>query len=141
MSLTDSASYVHGGPSLESDDDRDDVDSLPSSTDSASPESEDESDAERQWHESLQQLELLLTMVLVPYLGKYFGRKCAYWGEWHSHLMQPCGCPPSGPPRLIRRLQAGPSGWNGAILSKSCTPTKGPSRLLEPSKQPHHCEQ
>ena len=21
-------------------------------------------------------------MVLVPYAGKYFGRKCAYWGEW-----------------------------------------------------------
>jgi len=29
----------------------------------------------------LQQLELLLTMVVVPYVGKYFGRKCAYWGE------------------------------------------------------------
>ena len=61
------------------------VDDLPSSsagsTTSVSP-SEDEalSDAEREWRESLQQLELLLTMVLVPYLGKYFGRKCAYWG-------------------------------------------------------------
>ncbi|KAJ9619822.1 hypothetical protein H2203_008093 [Taxawa tesnikishii (nom. ined.)] len=48
---------------------------------------EAESDAEREWRESLQQLELLLTMVLVPYLGKYFGRKAAYWGwarfmEW-----------------------------------------------------------
>jgi hypothetical protein len=21
-------------------------------------------------------------MVIVPYLGKYFGRRCAYWGEW-----------------------------------------------------------
>jgi hypothetical protein len=46
-----------------------------------SPSEEEElSDAEREWRESLQQLELLLTMVLVPYLGKYFGRKCAYWG-------------------------------------------------------------
>ncbi|KAK5164756.1 uncharacterized protein LTR77_009419 [Saxophila tyrrhenica] len=68
------------------------VDSLPSSSagssTSASPsEDEEMSDAEREWRESLQQLELLLTMVLVPYLGKYFGRKCAYWGwakfmEW-----------------------------------------------------------
>ena len=40
-----------------------------------------ESDAEREWKESVQQLELLLSMVLVPYLGKYFGRKFAYWGE------------------------------------------------------------
>jgi hypothetical protein len=47
-----------------------------------SPSEEEElSDAEREWHESLQQIELLLTMVLVPYLGKYFGRKCAYWGR------------------------------------------------------------
>lgn len=62
------------------------VDSLPSSSagssTSVSPsEDDDYSDAEREWKESLQQLELLLTMVLVPYLGKYFGRKAAYWGE------------------------------------------------------------
>lgn len=61
------------------------VDSLPSSsagsTTSVSPSLDEEiSDAEREWRESLQQLELLLTMVLVPYLGKYFGRKCAYYG-------------------------------------------------------------
>jgi hypothetical protein len=61
------------------------VDDLPSSsagsTTSVSPSEEEAlSDAEREWRESLQQLELLLTMVLVPYLGKYFGRKCAYWG-------------------------------------------------------------
>ena len=64
----------------------DEVDSLPSSDagsdTSMSPSEEEElSDAEREWRESLQQLELLLTMVLVPYLGKYFGRKCAYWGK------------------------------------------------------------
>jgi hypothetical protein len=62
----------------------DDLDSLPStsaSTTSISPSEEEwQSDAEREWKESLQQLELLLTMVLVPYLGKYFGRKAAYWG-------------------------------------------------------------
>jgi len=63
----------------------DDLDSLPStsaSTTSISPSEEEwQSDAEREWKESLQQLELLLTMVLVPYLGKYFGRKAAYWGQ------------------------------------------------------------
>jgi hypothetical protein len=66
----------------------DDVDSLPSSpTSSSADDDEYISDAEREWRESLQQMELLLTMVLVPYVGKYFGRKCAYWGwakfmEW-----------------------------------------------------------
>ncbi|KAF2719694.1 hypothetical protein K431DRAFT_304976 [Polychaeton citri CBS 116435] len=68
------------------------VDSLPSSSASStsvspSDDDYDYSDAEREWRESLQQLELLLTMVLVPYVGKYFGRRCAYWGwakfmEW-----------------------------------------------------------
>ena len=62
------------------------VDSLPSSSDASTTsvtpsEEEAYSDAEREWRESLQQLELLLTMVLVPYLGKYFGRRCAYWGK------------------------------------------------------------
>ncbi|KAI9823169.1 MAG: hypothetical protein M1832_002612 [Thelocarpon impressellum] len=59
------------------------IDSLPSSPSTASFASST-SDAERQWHESLQQLELLLTMVLVPYLGKYFGRRFAYygWAKW-----------------------------------------------------------
>lgn len=63
----------------------DELDSLPDSASSDDIDDDDEdvgeSDAEKEWKESLQQLELLLTMVLVPYMGKYFGRKCAYWGE------------------------------------------------------------
>jgi hypothetical protein len=42
------------------------------------------SDAEREWRESLQQMELLLTMVMVPYIGKYFGRKFAYYGASYT---------------------------------------------------------
>ena len=64
----------------------DDIDSLPESqTDSddvtVSESDYGESDAEKEWKESLQQLELLLSMVIVPYMGKYFGRKFAYWGK------------------------------------------------------------
>ena len=70
---------------LPNDSDSDEFDSLPSSADSSTEADEAEevsdSDAEREWKESLQQLELLLTMVLVPYVGKYLGRRCAYWGE------------------------------------------------------------
>jgi hypothetical protein len=28
----------------------------------------------------MRQLELLLTMVIIPFVGKMLGRKCAYWG-------------------------------------------------------------
>jgi len=66
----------------------DDLDSLPDSASSDDIDDSDdreleveESDAEKEWQESVQQLELLLTIFLVPYVGKYFGRKCAYWGE------------------------------------------------------------
>jgi hypothetical protein len=64
--------------------DSDEIDSLPSTDTHSSLDDDEEldSDAEREWRESLQQIELLLTMVVVPYLGKYFGRKCAYWGTY-----------------------------------------------------------
>ncbi|EWC48872.1 hypothetical protein DRE_00177 [Drechslerella stenobrocha 248] len=44
-----------------------------------SEETEQESDAELEWQESLKQLELLLTMVIVPFAGKWLGRRCAFW--------------------------------------------------------------
>ncbi len=69
-------------PSNTDNGDLEEVDSLPSTEtdDSIDEDHPGESDAEREWRESLQQIELLLTMVLVPYLGRYFGRKAAYWG-------------------------------------------------------------
>ncbi|KAJ5114981.1 hypothetical protein NUU61_000740 [Penicillium alfredii] len=68
----------------------DEIASLPSESTTASDLetlSDDYSDAEAEWRESIEQLELLLTMVLVPFIGKYLGRKCAYLGwtrfmEW-----------------------------------------------------------
>lgn len=39
----------------------------------------DESDAELEWQESIKQLEMLLTMVVVPFAGKWLGRRCAFW--------------------------------------------------------------
>ncbi|KAF7714236.1 Uncharacterized protein PECH_000046 [Penicillium ucsense] len=67
----------------------DDVASLPSvSTSDSDMEtlSDDYSDAEAEWRESIEQLELMLTMVLVPFVGKYLGRRCAYW-SW-TRFMQ-----------------------------------------------------
>lgn len=78
-----SSTFMVDLPTPESDD----VDSLPESGETSSTASEQDlysRDAEREWKESLQQLELLLTMVLIPYFGKYFGRKLAYYGETYS---------------------------------------------------------
>jgi Mitochondrial import 2 len=76
-------------------DSEDDVDSLPESEPdsddvSISDSDYDDSDADRQWKESLEQLELLLSMVIVPYAGKYFGRKFAFWGTKLNTTFSPC---------------------------------------------------
>lgn len=77
----------------------DDLDSLPSiSSDLLSSEaSESPSDAQKEWEESLEQIQLLLTMVVVPFAGKYLGRKFAYWSRLAP---QP---PPSFVPGRMRR--------------------------------------
>ncbi|KAL6798505.1 hypothetical protein J3E68DRAFT_399970 [Trichoderma sp. SZMC 28012] len=63
-------------------DDKDDVDSLPSES-TSDLYSEADSEAQAEWDRSLEQLQLLLTMILVPWMGKLFGRKFAYWSELH----------------------------------------------------------
>ncbi|PGG96123.1 hypothetical protein AJ79_09720 [Helicocarpus griseus UAMH5409] len=91
-SQSPSASYMLASR-LNSYSDEDEVASLPSVSASDSSlegdfsDGDDESDAEREWRESIQQLELLLTMVIIPFVGKFLGRKSAYWGwgkmmEW-----------------------------------------------------------
>jgi hypothetical protein len=80
VNMSASDSYVFQDAPPESSNDQDEVDSLPSSIVSSDLDDEHgDSDAQKEWEASLQQLELLITMVVVPYIGKYFGRKCAYW--------------------------------------------------------------
>jgi len=79
--MSTSDSYIIQDAMAESSNDQDDLDSLPSSIDSSDLDSEESSDAQKEWEESLQQLELILTMVIIPYAGKYFGRKFAYYSE------------------------------------------------------------
>ena len=87
--MSTSSSYIlppHPHPASENSDDE--IDSLPSSIASSElgsnsdDDDERESDAEREWEDSLRQLELVLTMVVLPYAGKYLGRRFAYWGEF-----------------------------------------------------------
>jgi hypothetical protein len=101
----------------------DEIDSLPSSSTSSSADDDEYlSDADREWKESLQQLELLLTMVMVPYLGKYFGRKAAYWGTSYSRYGRYIVI------RALTEMQGGPSSWSGSTLSKSSSPIRRRSK-------------
>lgn len=80
MSLSDSFSDAPAS-------DHDEIDSLPS-TSTESFISEDDYDAQREWEQSLEQLQLLLTMIIVPFAGKYFGRKFAYWSMVPRYLLR-----------------------------------------------------
>ena len=70
--------------------DNDDLDSLPSISssilDSDSDSEADLSDAQKEWEASLEQLQLLLSMIIMPFAGKFLGRKFAYWSgfPWSS---------------------------------------------------------
>lgn len=70
---------------LSPEDEKDDVDSLPS-TSTSDLYSEADSDAQAEWERSLDQLQLLLTMMIIPFAGKYFGRKFAFWSEYSYGL-------------------------------------------------------
>lgn len=95
MSLSDSFAIPDVSAALDRDDD---IDSLPSSS-TESFESDDDFDAQKEWETSLEQLQLLLTMIVVPFVGKYFGRKFAYWSTSSSSVLD-----------HARVLDAGPKG-------------------------------
>jgi len=67
-----------------SDEKSDDVDSLPSIS-TGDIYSDTDSEAQEEWERSLEQLQLLLTMMVIPFVGKYFGRKFAYW-SWGRYM-------------------------------------------------------
>jgi len=43
------------------------------------------SDADQEWDESLQQLQLTVNMILLPFLGKWVGRRFAYY-VWSRYM-------------------------------------------------------
>ncbi|KAK3370313.1 hypothetical protein B0H63DRAFT_486769 [Podospora didyma] len=86
MSSSASESFVvwdAAAPS--SDSNNDDTESLASISSSVLSSDSADSDAQREWEASLEQLQLLLTMVIVPFAGKYLGRKFAYW-SWAKYM-------------------------------------------------------
>lgn len=44
------------------------------------------SDAQEQWEESLRQLEQLVSFVLIPLIGKFFGRRAAFFREYDGRI-------------------------------------------------------
>jgi hypothetical protein len=40
--------------------------------------------AQQEWEESLEQLAQIVSIVLLPFLGKWLGRRWSYWGETPS---------------------------------------------------------
>ncbi len=106
MSLSDSFAIPDVSGS-----DLDDVDSLPSTSTEDFDSDEEYEDAQREWETSIQQLELLLTMIIIPFAGKYFGRKFAYWSMSSHHSSRAClGSDNSS--------QAGQDTWSGYITSR-----------------------
>ena len=58
-----------------------DTDSL---SDSSLDSDEDALLAQQEWEESVEQLQKLFSLVLLPMAGKYFGRSFSYWSESRS---------------------------------------------------------
>jgi hypothetical protein len=88
MADTSDSLFELTDPVLSEKYDNDDLDSLPSiSTDEIYSDDEDyDDDAQAEWERSLEQVQMLLTMVIVPFVGKYFGRKFAYWSKFRPIL-------------------------------------------------------
>jgi len=66
---------------------------LSSSTSEASYDSDEEDLrlAQKEWEESLEQLQQLMSVVLLPFLGKWLGRRWSQWGA--SSVMIICNAP------------------------------------------------
>ena len=132
--MSTSDSYVLSDVSPPTEDD--DVDSLPSvssgmlSSDDDT-DSEYESDAQKEWERSLDQLQLLLTMVLVPFVGKYLGRKFAYWSEYPFVDALPFMQMAFGTIADLGTLQAGRATWSGRMTSRSGSRVRRHSTLQE----------
>jgi hypothetical protein len=61
------------------------LDSLPSSDASSDGDSEADREAQAEWERSIQQLQSLAGLVLIPFMGKWLGRQFAYW-SWARYM-------------------------------------------------------
>ena len=73
----------------------DSIDSLDSTTSDYTYDDEEEEElrlAQQEWEESLEQLQQLVAVVLLPFLGKFLGRRWSHWGTYiaiqYTHLIR-----------------------------------------------------
>lgn len=50
--------------------------------------------AQEEWEESLQQLKQLVSVVLLPFVGKWMGRRWSHWGVSSLFRFSPVSIPP-----------------------------------------------
>lgn len=64
-------------------DDVSDTSSLPSYPSSESSFDEDDHAAmiQEEWEESMRQIESVLSVIILPFFGKWYGRRFAFWSE------------------------------------------------------------
>ena len=58
-----------------------DPDQSSSSSESSYDEDEEAAMIQEEWEESLRQMEMVLSIVIFPFFGKWYGRRFSYWGE------------------------------------------------------------
>ena len=56
------------------------LDTISVSSDGSYDSDEEDRLLEQEWQESLEQLQQLFSIVLLPWLGKWLGRRWSYWG-------------------------------------------------------------
>jgi hypothetical protein len=57
--------------------------SIPSTSSASSDYDSDEEAAmiQEEWEESLRQIEVVLSIIIIPFFGRWYGRRFSYWGE------------------------------------------------------------
>ena len=58
------------------------VASLDTSSADSYSDDEEERRIQQEWEDSIQQLHLLVSTLILPFFGKWLGRKTAHWGEF-----------------------------------------------------------
>lgn len=66
---------------------------IDSGSDSGDTDAELDAMVQEEWEESLRQMEVVISIIVIPYFGKWFGRQWAFWGtllrRWLSSTV-PC---------------------------------------------------
>lgn len=74
-------SYPSFPSSISDDSDLSDFSSSSSTSDDSEDEERQAALIREEWEESMRQMQMLVSIVIMPYFGKWMGRRWSYWGE------------------------------------------------------------